>query len=228
MMFNFEPVATAEPLKKYAAKTFGWMFLGLTMTFVIMMATYLSEAVLYLLSMPAMIVLCAAELITVLALSARIGKMSVGMSRMMFFVYAALNGLVFSTLFLEFKVTSLVFAFGVTALYFGVMAVVGYFTQVDLTKLQPILIGGLILLIVFNFLGMIWGFGGTERLICFAGVAIFLGFTAYDTQKIKAMHAAYSHDSEMLAKTSIFAALQLYLDFVNLFLYLLRLFNRNN
>ena len=118
-------------------------------------------------------------------------------------------------------------AFGVTSLYFGVMAGVGYFTKVDLSRLQPLLIGGLILIIVLNVLGIFFGFGGMERLLGFAGVALFLGFTAYDTQKIKALHAAYSHDPSMLARVSIFAALQLYLDFINLFLYILRLFNRD-
>ena len=224
MMFNFAPVAQAEPLKTYMAKTFGWMFLGLATTFAVMVAAYLSGAVVLLLNYPAMMILLAAELITVIGLSARIGKLSIGAARGMFFLYAVLNGLVFSTYFLYFNATSLVFAFGVTGLYFGVMALVGYFTKVDLSRLQPILIGGLILLIVFNLLGMFFGFGGMERLLCFVGVAIFLGFTAYDVQKIKAMHAAYSHDTAMLARASILSALQLYLDFINLFLYILRLF----
>ena len=82
-------------------------------------------------------------------------------------------------------------------------------------------------MIVCNFLGMFFGFGGMERLFCFAGVAIFLGFTAYDTQKIKALYEAYSQDENMLKRASIISALQLYLDFVNLFLYILRLFSRD-
>ena len=84
---------------------------------------------------------------------------------------------------------------------------------------------GLVLLILFNLLGMFFRFGGVERLLCFGGAAIFLVFTAYDVQKIKALHAACSHDAALLEKASIFAALQLYLDFINLFLYILRLFN---
>lgn len=227
MMFNFAPVAQAESLKRYTAKTFGWMTLGLALTFAVMVGSYASGLVQYMLSVPALMVLAGAELATVLILSARIGKLSVGAARGLFFFYAVLNGLVFSTYFLYFQVTSLIFAFGVTALYFGIMAGVGYFTKVDLSRLRTILIGGLILLIVFNFAGIFLGFGGMERLLCFAGVAVFLGFTAYDTQKIKALHAAFSHDPAMLARASIMSALQLYLDFVNLFLYILRLFDRN-
>lgn len=214
----------AESLQRYAAKTFGWMFLGLATTFAVMMASYITGAVLFMLSGPALMVLMLAEFATVLVLSANIGKFSIRASRGLFFLYAVLNGLVFSTYFLYFKVPTLVLAFGVTAVYFGVMAAVGYFTKVDLTSLRPILVGGVVMLIVFNVLGMFFGLGGFDRLLCFVGVGIFLAFTAYDTQKIKAYHAELSHNPEMLARAGIFAALALYLDFVNLFLYILRLF----
>lgn len=227
MMFNFEPVAQAESVRRFTAKTFGWMTLGLALTFAVMVGSYTSGIVTYMLSIPMMMVLAGVELATVLTLSARISKLSVGAARGLFFFYAVLNGLVFSTYFLYFQVTSLIFAFGVAALYFGVMAAVGYFTKVDLSRLRTILIGGLILLIALNFIGIFLGFGGMERLLCFAGVAVFLGFTAYDLQKIKAMHAAFSHDSAMLARIAILSALQLYLDFVNLFLSILRLLDRN-
>ena len=217
----------SQSLKTYTAKTFGFMFLGLICTFAVMIGTYKTGLVAMFLSVPAMAILAALELITVFYLSARIGKLSVSASKVLFFIYAILNGLTFATYFLYFEVSVLVLAFGVTALYFGVMAAVGYFTSVDLSRIQPILISGLIFMIVCNFLGMFFGFGGMERLFCFAGVAIFLGFTAYDTQKIKALYEAYSQDENMLKRASIISALQLYLDFVNLFLYILRLFSRD-
>ncbi len=216
-----------QSLKTYAAKTFGFMFLGLICTFAVMIGTYKTGLVTMFLSIPAMAILAALELITVFYLSARIGKLSVSASKVLFFIYAILNGLTFATYFLYFEVSVLVLAFGVTALYFGVMAAVGYFTSVDLSRIQPILISGLIFMIVCNFLGMFFGFGGMERLFCFVGVAIFLGFTAYDTQKIKALYEAYSQDENMLKRASIISALQLYLDFVNLFFYILRLFSRD-
>lgn len=212
-------------LKQHTAKTFGWMFLGLLATFVVMIGTYLTGAVVWFLSTPAMAILAILEIGTVIFLSARVGKMSIGATRALFFTYAVLNGLTFSTYFLYFKLPILMLSFGVTALYFGVMAAVGYFTAVDLSRIRPILISGLIFLIIFNFLGIFFGFGGMERIFCFAGVAIFLGFTAYDTQKIKALHAAYCHDESMLKRVSIMSALELYLDFINLFLYILRLFS---
>lgn len=226
---HYAPLGTeVEPLGRYAAKTFGWMFLGLATTFAVMMASYLTGAVSFMLSGPALMILALLEIATVFALSANVGKFSIGVSRSLFFFYAVLNGLVFSTYFLYFNVPSLVLAFGVTAAYFGVMAAVGYFTAVDLTGLRPILVGGLIFLIVFNLLGMFFGLGGFERLLCFAGVGLFLAFTAYDTQKIKAYHAQLAHNPELLARASILAALQLYLDFINLFLYILRLFGNRD
>lgn len=220
----------AQPVSvgRYTAKTFAWMFLGLAATFAVMVATYFSGLVTMFLSLPAMAILAILELITVFKLSASVGKLSTGAARAMFFLYAVLNGLTFSTLFLYFNAPSLVLAFGVTAVYFGVMAAVGYFTAVDLSRLRSLLIGGLILMIVFNLLGMFFGFGGAERLLCFAGVALFLAFTAYDVQKIKAMYAAYSYNPAILSNASILAALQLYLDFVNLYLYILRLFGNRD
>ena len=227
-MYENNPATNTETVGRYTARTFGWMFLGLAVTFAVMVAAYMTGLSLALLSVPAILVLTLVELAVVFKLSASVGKISVGMSRGLFFLYAVINGLVFSTYFLYFKVPSLVFAFGVTALYFGVMAAVGYFTSVDLSRIRTLLFGGLILLIVFNLLGMFFGFGATERLICFAGVALFLAFTAYDTQKIKAYYAAYQYDARMLASVSIFAALQLYLDFINLFVHILRIFGDRN
>ena len=227
-MYENHSTTNTETVGRYTARTFGWMFLGLAVTFAVMVAAYMTGLSLALLSAPAIIVLTLVELAVVFKLSASVGKISVGMSRGLFFLYAVINGLVFSTYFLYFKVPSLVFAFGVTALYFGVMAAVGYFTSVDLSRIGTLLFGGLILLIIFNLLGMFFGFGAAERLICFAGVALFLAFTAYDTQKIKAYYTAYQYDAQMLASVSIFAALQLYLDFINLFVHILRIFGNRD
>lgn len=216
-----------EPLHIYTAKTFLWMFLGLLLTFGISFAFYATKAVFALFYIPYIpFILLIAELGVVFYLSARIEKMAVGTARAMFFVYAALNGVVFSTYFILYEITSMIFVFAITAIYFGCMAAYGYFTKSDLSRIRPVLIGGLIFLIVFWVLSLFLDFTAFERIVCFIGVAIFIAFTAYDTQKIKAYYAAYSHDSEMAAKASIFSALQLYLDFVNLFVYILRILGR--
>lgn len=108
------------------------------------------------------------------------------------------------------------------------MAVFGYVTNMDLSRIRPILVGGLIFLIVMNLLMLfIPGLEVADRVLCTIGVVIFLAYTAYDTQKIRTFYGAYQGDETMLKKASIYSALALYLDFINLFLYLLRLFGKN-
>lgn len=222
---RMEVVGPAETLGRYTAKTFLWMFLGLAVTFGVAVGGYASGLTIrMLISVPYFqLIVLVAELAVVLVLASRIHKLSVGAARGLFFAYAVLTGIVFSTYFLIFEAASMVLVFAVTALYFGVMAVFGYFTSMDLSRIRNILVGGLLFLIVFGVLSMfIPFFGAMERLYCIIGIVIFLAFTAYDTQKIRGFYDSFAGDEAMLAKASIYSALQLYLDFINLFLYLLR------
>ena len=193
------------------------------MTFGIAYGGYATGMILYVFTVPYLpIILLVAEVALVMILAACIQKLSVGAARALFIGYAILNGVVFSVYFLLFELTSLILIFAMTALYFGVFALYGHCTKRDLSGLRPILVGGLIFLLVVGLLSMFLPLGALDRIICLIGVAIFLGFTAYDTQKIKSFYAYYSTDGAMLEKASVFSALQLYLDFVNIFLYLLR------
>ncbi len=216
-----------ESLERYTAKTFGWMFLGLMVTFLVAVTGYVTRLVLFVALVPqAFLVLGIAEVAVVLFLSARITKMSVGTARALFMVYSVLNGVVFSTYFLIYSLPSLVYVFGATSLFFGIMAAIGYFAKADLSRLRNFLVGGLVFLLVFWVASMFLNLQRFEVIACSVGIFIFLLFSAYDTQKIRAYHQIYCHDGEMAAKASIFAALQLYLDFINLFLYLLRVVGR--
>lgn len=217
-----------ESIGSYTAKTFLWMFLGLMTTFAVALFGYATGTVLYLFAIPYIhIVLLVAELAVVLILSARLQTLNVATARVLFFAYAVLNGVVFSAYFLIFSMLSLILVFAMTAVYFGGMAVYGYCTKTDLSRLRPILVGGLIFLIVFSLLSLFLPMGMADRVVCLIGVAIFLAFTAYDTQKIRLLYQAYQGDQAMLERASIYSALQLYLDFINLFLYLLRLLGKN-
>lgn len=217
-----------ESIAAYTAKTFLWMFLGLMTTFAVALFGYVTGTIVYIFAIPYFhIILLAAELVVVLVLSARLQKLNVATARVLFFAYAVLNGIVFSVYFLIFTMLSLILVFAMTAVYFGGMAAYGYCTKTDLSRLRPILIGGLIFLIVFGLLSLFLPMGMMDRVVCLIGVGIFLAFTAYDTQKIRAYYQAYQGDQAMLERASIFSALQLYLDFVNLFLYLLRLLGRS-
>lgn len=224
---SYEVQVEGDSLGRYTAKTFGWMFLGLLVTFVVAVGGYYTDAIFYLTYIPYWhLVLFAAEIGIVIFLSARIEKMSVGMARAMFFLYATLNGVVFSIYLLAFDLTILWMVFGITSLFFGVMGLVGWFGNINFAKIQPFLTGGLVFLFFFWILAMFIDLSAFETTVCAVGIFIFLVLTAYDVKKIQAYHVYYGQMPEMAAKASIFSALQLYLDFINLFVYILRILGK--
>lgn len=219
-----------EPLHLYAAKTFGWMFVGLMITFATALAFAASGGIYFLYSMgiAGVLLLAGAEVLLVVVLSARLNSLSIGAARGLFFLYAVLNGLTFSSLLLLYDLQTLLLTFVLASAYFGVLAAYGWLTKRDITRIAPILITGLVVLAVFWLLSLFFPLGAFDRVICLVGLAVFMGLTAYDVQKLKYWHAQYANDYEMSKKASIFGALQLYLDFLNIFLYILRLLGRGN
>lgn len=216
-------------LSQYISQTFGWMFLGLLVTFVLAAALAYSGAAFFLASFPAVVmILLAAEILVVIFLSSRVRDHSVGFTRFLFTVYSILNGLVFSVIFLVYDFADLVIIFGMTAVFFGAFAAYGRFTKTDLSNLRPLLVGSLIFLIVSGIILLFLDLPAMEKIICMIGIVVFLCFTAYDTQKIKKMYISFQRNDELLQKASIFSALELYLDFVNLFLYLLRFLGKGS
>ena len=162
-----------ESIAAYTAKTFLWMFLGLMTTFAVALFGYATGTIVYIFAIPYFhIILLAAELVVVLVLSARLQKLNVATARVLFFAYAVLNGIVFSVYFLIFTMLSLILVFAMTAVYFGGMAAYGYCTKTDLSRLRPILIGGLIFLIVFGLLSLFLPMGMMDRVVCLIGVGI--------------------------------------------------------
>ena len=132
-------------------------------------------------------------------------------------------------IFLSYDLVTLLLVFAATSLYFGGMAVFGFVTHIDLSRMRSVLVGGLIFLILMNLLMFfIPGLAVADQILCTLGVILFLAYTAYDTQKIRSFYAAYQGDEVMLKKASIYSALQLYLDFINMFLYLLRIFGKRS
>lgn len=219
---------TNQTIARYTAKTYLWMFLGLALTFALsflLIQTGFAYQILMRYTAIAFVLLIA-EVIIVIALAARIQKLSTGVATFLFFLYAALNGITFSAIFLIYDATAAILIFGVTAVIFGIMGAWGYFTKQDLSRWSRVLFFGVLGLGLFWLLRLFLPLSGLETIISLIGIAIFLGFTAYDTQKIKAYYHFYADDPAMLKKASIFSALQLYLDFINLFLYLLRLFGK--
>ncbi len=163
-----------------------------------------------------------AEIALVFSISARLNKISTTTANLLFYAYSILNGIVLSVIFLLFEFESIAQTFLITAGVFGAMSAYGYFTKSDLTKFGSFLMMALIGLIVCVVVNMFLDSSTLDWIISFAGVAIFIGLTAWDTQKIKTM-MAYS-DGTNIGKIATIGALSLYLDFINLFLYLLRFF----
>ena len=216
-----------DTLGQYTAKTFLWMMLGLLVTFAVAIGCWVT-GVLYYLVFSGMfqivqLSVLIATLVMAFTMGRRIEKMAVGTAVAMFIVFSALFGFTLSIYLLIYELTTLTLCFLLTAVYFGALTAYGFFTKRDLSNIRIILFSGTIFLIVFGLLSMfIPGLYMFDRVICLIGIATFLGWTAYDTQKIRGFYHYYSASPDMLAKASNFSALQLYLDFINLFLYLLR------
>ena len=229
MDYNNYDRGYAEPsmnASDYMTRTYRWMASGLLITFAMAYITATTQLIYLVDSL--YLVLTIAELALVFVLSSRVQNMSVDAARAMFFGYALLNGMVLSYYFIAFSVGTLVMAFLATAVYFGLMAVYGTTTHKDLTGWGPRLMMGLVALIVTSLIGMLFGFGfGASVLYCGIGLVLFMLLTAYDTQKLQQMYAYYAGDPELAEKASIYGALTLYLDFINIFLYVVRLLGNN-
>lgn len=171
-----------------------------------------------------------AEFVLVARLSSRIMTMSVGQAAGSFALYSILNGVTLSTIFVVYRIGTIYTAFFVTAGTFAAMSLWAMTTKRDLSGLGHFLMMGLIGIIIASVVNFFIGSSSLYYLISYAGVGIFTLLTAYDTQRIKAMSDSMSHGSDEATymRLSIMGALKLYLDFINMFLFILRLFGRRN
>ena len=218
-----------DTLGQYVGKTFLWMMVGLLITFGVSILAWSTGLAwrLYVSAPGVQLVLLVGILVISITLSARIERMAVGTAVTLFLVYSALFGFTVSLYLLLFELPSVMLVFLLTAVYFGALAAYGFFTKADLSRIGPILFAGLLFLIVFAVISLfIPGLTYLDRVVSFVAIAVFLGYTAYDTQKIKAYYHYYAGDPDLLAKASIFSALQLYLDFLNLFVRLLSILGK--
>ena len=156
-------------------------------------------------------------------LPARMTKMSTGACLAMFCVFSAIMGIWLAPIFLIYKVGTIVYTFFITAGTFGAMSVYGYFTKSDLSKMGTYLVMALFGLIIASVVNIFWANSTMEWVISILGVLIFTGLTAWDTQQVKRLAAA-NLDPQLADKLATMGALNLYLDFINLFLFLLRIF----
>lgn len=168
-----------------------------------------------------------AELALVFAVSGALNRLSLATATLLFVLYSVVNGATLSVIFLAYSMPAIIQTFFITAGTFGVMALVGYTTKTDLTSLGKLLFMALIGLVIATVVNMFVGSTGFDYILSYVGVLIFVGLTAYDTQKIKQMCMQAPDAGEHMQKLALLGALSLYLDFINLFLYLLRIFGNN-
>ncbi len=226
-VFQGERATTVQT--EFIRRVYNWMALGLAVTAIVALYAVNSGLIFSLLGNPMiMLVLIVGEFGLVIALSAAIGRFQSSTALFMFFAYSFLNGLTLSTIFLIYTKASIASTFFVTAGTFAAMSLYGYTTKRDLTSMGSFLMMGLIGIIIASFVNFFFRSPAFYWLITYAGIAVFVGLTAYDAQKIKEMAYAGFSGSEDERKGAVIGALRLYLDFINLFLLLLRIFGRRS
>ncbi len=206
----------------FVSKVFSWMFMGLLATGVVAFLVVSNPIIIKtLFSSPIMMIFLAiGTLALVWNLSANMHKMTPAAASANFFIYAGLNGVMLSSIFLIYTAQSIFSTFCIAAVTFGITALYGATTKKDLTKLGSLLFMALIGLIIASVVNMFFHSTGLASLINYAGVLIFVGLTAYDMQAIKKIGQSYGYNPNF----AVLGALKLYLDFINLFIYLLRIF----
>lgn len=218
--------ARQEASTVFLAKTFKWMAVGLLITGVVAYLTASTGLAYSIIGSPVFYVLFFAELGLVFYLSARISKIQASTASGLFIGYSVLNGLTLSVIFIAYTSTSIAATFFITAGMFGGMAVYGLVTKRDLSGWGSFLFMGLIGVVIASVVNIFLQSSAVSWVVSMIGVIVFTGLTAYDVQKIKRMgeEGIMSQGEEAIRKGSLMGALTLYLDFINLFLMLLRFF----
>jgi FtsH-binding integral membrane protein len=218
----------AAETQRYITKVYLWMSLALIITggVAVWTASNPDLIALFLGNKYVFIGLLISEFLLVAFLVGWVKRMSPEVASFIFLSYSALNGFTFSVIFLTFTMSSIATTFFITAGTFAVMSIYGYFTNTDLTRWGNLLIMGLFGLVIASFINLLYQSETLDWITTYAGIFIFVGLIAYDTQKIKQMNIIGNEGSDDDKREAIIGALTLYLDFINLFLKLLRLFGR--
>jgi len=214
--------------RRFMVRVYGWMSVALALSAVAAAAT-VSTPTLYrwiVLNRPVFFGLILGEFGLVLYLGAAISRMSPAAAKAAFVGYSLLNGLTLSVVFLAYTAESIEATFLVTATTFGAMSLYGYTTKRDLTRLGSFLFMGLIGFVIASLVNLFLRSDALSFVVTYGGILVFVGLTAWDTQKIRAMGSGEGAGTVQAGKTAVLGALALYLDFVNLFLLMLRLFGR--
>ena len=211
-------------------KVYLWMTMALVITGLCAWGTATSPAMVQLVfgNRAAIWVLLIAELGLVFYTTARINRLSLTTATTLFIIYSALNGVTLSSIFMVYAMTSIAKVFFITAGTFGVMALYGSVTKTDLSRFGNLFLMALLGLIIASVANLFFKSSGFDLILSYIGVVLFVGLTAWDSQQIKRALSMQAGLDETAQKVALLGALELYLDFINLFLYLLRIFGRSD
>ena len=210
--------------KSIFSKIYMWVFVGLLITFASGFYLTTSEQLIYLVFGTSLYwIIFVAQIVIAIVLPVRLNKMNSVMATVLYLAYTLLTGLTFGSIFLMFEIDSILFVFLVSALVFLIFAAIGRFTNMDITKIGTFLFMALIGVIILEVINIFLMNNSLNMFLCIIGLILFLGYTAYDIQKIKQMNE-YGMDKDKLA---IIGAFDLYLDFINIFLRLLQIFGKS-
>ncbi len=220
-------------LNSFMSKVYGWMFAGLFTTAITALALIIGIYNLPLLINfigKSIFILPIVEIVLVFILSYKINSIQPNTAKIMFLIYSIVNGLTIGIVCLGFSLVTIWRAFFMTSLMFGAMSMYSCKTKSDMTKAGNIFKVGLVGLLIVSIVNLFINSSTLDWIICIVGMAVFLGLTAYDTRKIKQYYYAVSTvcDTATVSKFAIIGALELYLDFINLFLYIIRIFGKRN
>jgi FtsH-binding integral membrane protein len=223
--FSQKQLDISHTISVYLTKVYNWMAIALLLTGAVAYFTAQSEMMIQAIFGNRILFfgLIIGELALVGYISARINKLSLYNATLLFLAYAVLNGLTMAVIFMAYTSSSISTTFIITAGTFGAMSLYGYYTKSDLTKLGSLAFMALIGIIIASVVNMFMNSEMMSWIISYLGVAIFIGLTAYDTQKLKGIAINGFENEESMEKSAILGALTLYLDFINLFLFLLRI-----
>lgn len=210
---------------KLMSKTFLWMCVGLLVTFLTGFFVAHNEVMIVnIFKNSTYLILCVVELILVIVLSAKVRTMSKNVARIFFILYSFVTGLTFSSIFVIYELTSILYVFLLASVVFLVFGIIGYYTKLDLTKIGTYLMMALFAIIICFLINLFVDNNSFDLVLSIISILVFIGFTAYDVQKIKRLSEEDLIPEDNL---SIIGALNLYLDYINIFLDLLRIFGNS-
>ena len=209
--------------KEIYPKIFTWLFIGLLITFITGYSLSMNPSLLYNLTGGVSIILLIVEIAIAIFFSVRLHKMSKTTAIVCYGLYSLITGLTLSGIFIIYKLSSIIYIFLISAVLFLIFAIIGKTTKLDLSKFGTLLFMVLLGIIILSIVNIFLGLEGLDFIIAIVSIIVFLGYIAYDMQKVRDLVVVVGED-----KAAIFGAFQLYLDFINVFIDLLRLFGKSN